>query len=340
MKIVVDEQIPLVDELFSAHRLLKKPGTEICRADLMNAQMLWVRTVTPVNAALLQDTAVRFVGSATAGYDHLDIPWLEKQGIFWANAPGANAIAVVEYVLMVIAALQTQGLLCHRPLRAGIIGMGRVGSLVSDYLSQAGFEIIANDPPRSETEKTFYSTPLEKFTDLDLICLHTSLTRHPPHPSYHLLTKHFFQRQKPGTVLINAARGEVVDTATLLQQKKLHLCLDVWENEPNIDINLLDQALIATPHIAAYSIAAKRRASLLLYAKAQEFFGWPKITLGMKAGVKKLPFEWQKQALNLFNPLEYTVKMKECINQKGMVAEQFLELRKSYTWRKSLLSLE
>lgn len=340
MKIVVDEQIPLVDKLFAAQKLVKKPGPEIRRRDLIDAQMLWVRTITPVDAALLQDTPVRFVGSATAGYDHLDTAWLEKQGIFWTNAPGANAVAVAEYVLMVIAALQTKNILCHSPLRAGVIGMGHVGCWVSDYLSQAGFEVIVNDPPRSAREENFHSTPLQEFNNLDLISIHAALTTHLPHPSYHLLTDSFFQRQKPGTVIINAARGEIVDTQTFLRQSRLRLCLDVWESEPDINLNLLNQALIATPHIAAYSVAAKQRASLYLYAKAQEFFGWPQVDLEIKAGVKKLPADWQKQALEIFNPLVYTGKMRGCLTEENNVAEKFRQLRESYTWRKSLLSLE
>ncbi len=340
MNIVVDEQIPLVDELLTGHRVVKKPGLEICREDLRDAQMLWVRTQTQVNADLLRDTPVRFVGAATAGYDHLDTDWLEKHGIFWTNAPGANAIAVVEYVLMVIAALQSQNILTHGSLRAGVIGVGRVGSLVKEYLAQAGFQVLLNDPPRAEKEADFYSHSLEEFADLDLICIHPSLTRRGLYPSYHLLADEFFQNLKAGAVVLNAARGEVLATEVLLRQKHLYLCCDVWENEPDINAELLRRAIIATPHIAAYSVAAKKRASLMLYSRAQDFFGWPQRHSPIETAIKNLPNDWQKQALEIFDPLAYTAQMQEYLMAGSHIAEKFLDLRKNYPWRKSLLSLE
>jgi erythronate-4-phosphate dehydrogenase len=340
MKIIVDDQIPLVDELFAGHQLVKKPGNSICREDLLDAQMLWVRTVTPVNAELLSETAVRFVGAATAGYDHMDTEWLQNHDIGWAYAPGANAGAVAEYVLCAIAALRTQGHLLGKSLRAGVIGAGHVGQLVVDYLLQAGFEVIINDPPRHLFERDFSSTALNNFRDLDLLCLHPSLTFRGAHPSHHLLSDSFLSRQKKGMVLLNASRGAVLDTQVLLQQPHLLLCLDVWENEPNINLDLLRQAVIATPHIAAYSIQAKHRASELLYQEAQQFFTLPdRNIIAAQAGHQPLAQDWETRALEIFDPLQYTEKMREeLLKNEAEAAEKFLELRKNYQWRKSLLS--
>lgn len=331
-KIVADDQIPLLDELFAEFVLIKKPGEEIRPADLRDADMLWVRTVTEVNAPLLQNTRVRFVGTATAGYDHLDIDWLNQHGIAWGCALGANAVAVAEYVWCVVAALRTRGQLQGNRLRAGVIGVGHVGSQVARYLKQMGFQVILNDPPRAEQEPGFHSQPLLEFADLDLICVHTALTRVGRFPSYHLLDDAFFQRQKPGTVVINASRGAVIDTQVLLRQSALSLCLDVWENEPNISLELLRRALIATPHIAGYSIDAKRRASLELYRQAQKFFGLPDKNI-------ETILSPSKDALTIFNPLEYTEKMRTLLLENpAEAAPRFLELRKQYPWRASFLS--
>jgi erythronate-4-phosphate dehydrogenase len=363
MKIVADDQIPLLDELFPHAVLIKKPGTEIRQADLLDADMLWVRTVTQVDAQLLAGTAVRFVGTATAGYDHLDVQWLDSQGIAWAYAPGANAVAVVEYVLCVIAALRTKGILCARQVRVGVIGIGRVGSIVANVLRQIGMQVVVNDPPRAAADADFYSTPLSEFKDLDLICLHPALVKGGDYPSLHLLNDDFLARQRPGTVLLNASRGAVLDTAILLRQPHLRLCLDVWEGEPEINVTLLQRAEIATPHIAAYSIAAKLRASLLLYQQAQPLFpnalpesplppgggglepapywirGWgelntPVLTFPLGGGRNNMG--WEKQALAVFNPLELTVVMQQWLLTN--TGNRFLQLRKEYKWRESFLS--
>lgn len=339
MKIVADDQLPLIEELFSDAILIKKPGEKIQRADLMDADMLWVRTVTSVNASLLQGTAVRFVGTATAGYDHLETDWLEKQGIVWAHAPGANAMAVAEYVLCVVASLRTLGQLQNGPLRAGVIGVGRVGRVVADYLSRIGFQVILNDPPRAQCDPAFHSAPLSTFVDLDLICLHAALTTAGEYPSYHLLGHDFLQRQKPGAVLLNAARGALLETPVLLRQSHLQLCLDVWENEPDINLTLLQKATIATPHIAAYSVAAKRRASLLLYQQAQKFFDLPIKKEGLTAIAPLQWTGWEKRALEIFDPLEYTKKMHNVLltGDAAQTAKKFLHLRKEYPWRDSFL---
>lgn len=339
MKIVADDQIPLVDELFEGANIVKKPGECIHREDLIDADILWVRTVTLVDSSLLAGTSVRFVGTATAGTDHLDISWLEQQGIGWGYAKGANAKAVAEYVLCIIAALHQSNRLtiCGR---AGIIGVGHVGKMVSQYLKYLGWAVLLNDPPRSAHDSSFYSTPLDQFCDLDLICVHCSLVKKGPYPSFHLLNDDFFKKQKPGTVLLNAARGGVIDTRVLLQQTHLQLCLDVWENEPNISVNLLRMAATASPHIAGYSVSAKKTASILLYQQAKSYFNLPD-----REDVEKLVDDqidwrhWEQRALKIYNPFGETHKMREtllAIEDPAAIAAGYLRLRKEYLWRGSL----
>jgi erythronate-4-phosphate dehydrogenase len=337
MKIVADDQIPLIDELFGQDTVVKKPGQQIQRADLVDADVLLVRTVTSVNADLLTQTSVRWVGAATAGYDHLDTAWLDEQGIAWAYAPGANAQAVLEYVLCVIAALRAQGYLRSGLLRAGVIGVGRVGRLVASYLEKMGFEVMLNDPPRAVRDETFHSTPLSEFADLDLLCLHPALIRHGLYPSYHLLNDDFWRRQKPGMVLLNAARGEIVATDVLLRQTHLRLCLDVWENEPSISLDLLRAAVIATPHIAAYSVQAKRQASLLLYHQLQAWAGGGHAApLPEMAALGDLFDGWESRALSVFNPLSLTQQMRQLLlAPAAAAAQEFLRLRQEYPWREN-----
>jgi len=338
MKIIADDQIPLIDELFDSHHLVKKPGALIENKDLQDAGMLWVRTLTPVTEELLRHSPVKFVGAATAGYDHLDIQSLVRRGIAWAYAPGANAKAVAEYVLCVIAALRQRNLLLPGKLKAGVIGAGYVGSLVAQYLAKIGFQVILNDPPRAAREPGFLSQPLAELVDLDLLCLHPALTREGEHPSFHLLGEDFFKRQKPGMVFLNAARGEIVDTQVLLKQRHIHLCLDVWENEPEINLELLNRVLIATPHIAAYSTAAKCRASLLLYQQAKQFFNLPcqdKLADSPSQPISWL--DWEGAALDLFDVYQYAQKMREILTvDNNRVGEKFSQLRKNYIFRKEL----
>jgi erythronate-4-phosphate dehydrogenase len=337
-KLVADEKIALIDELFPDAVLIKKPGELIEPSDLIDADMLWVRTVTTVDEKLLRNSSVKFVGAATAGYDHLDVSWLDQHKIGWANAPGANAAAVAEYVLCVIAALRTRGLLTDSVVKAGVIGVGQAGSVVAQCLNKIGFDVVVNDPPRAVREPQFISTPLEKISNLDLLCLHPALTREGPYPSFHLLNHDFLQNQKQGMVLINASRGAVLDSAVLLKNPHIIYCLDVWEHEPDISLDLLQQATVATPHIAGYSISAKKNASLLLYQQAKKFFGWPdKTQCQIELGNINL-VDWQQRAKTIFDPFQLTAKMKQILLQNPRsVAQSFRKLRDEYVWRESFL---
>lgn len=152
--ILADDCVPFVSELFGNWgKLILKPGTAIQKRDLKAINVLLTRSVTQINAALLQDTNVEFIGSATAGFDHIDYEWLEKQPISWAYAPGANAVAVAEYVLHCIAFLRKKDLLPQGSLNAVVVGVGHVGQIVSDRLQKIGFSVFHNDPPRSVSKK-------------------------------------------------------------------------------------------------------------------------------------------------------------------------------------------
>jgi erythronate-4-phosphate dehydrogenase len=337
LKIVADENIPLLKELLDHCRDVHfLPGRQIKQHSLKDADVLLVRSITRVNEELLAGTSVKFVGTATAGTDHLDTTWLEQQGIHWVDTPGCNAEAVAEYVLACIAYLRTQGLLQHKPLRAGVIGIGHVGKKVVKKLKILEFEVLQNDPPRADAELEFDSTPLAEFTDLDFISVHTSLTKTGKHSTYQLINQDFLQRQKPGAILLNAGRGEVIHFSDLATYgKHLVWCFDVWENEPSIDTNIAQQALIATPHIAGYTQEAKFRSSYQLADALKKHLDLPISFFGKETKKNLLISDadtWEKILLELYNPSDDTAQLKNIIAAAD-IGSEFDYLRKHYHWR-------
>lgn len=338
MKIVADEHIPLVEHYFgSLGELVLKPGRAISRDDVLDATILLVRSVTAVNQQLLEGSTVKFVGSATTGNDHVDTVWLNQAGIQWSIAYGCNGIAVVEYVIAVIAALQKMRYLMHDNVRAGVIGVGAIGSEVAKKLTALGFNVLLCDPFRSLKERDFHGVFLEEFSDLDFITLHTPLTYDGTYPTYHMIEKNFLKRQKKNTILLNTSRGSVIDFADLKQYgQELLWCLDVWENEPTIDQDVLDKALIATPHIAGYSVQSKYRGIEMLYHAAIQQGVIPALDLPaidyphVDLPIVKEPSDWRDVALAIYNPLLTTKLMKETLNQNE---DKFDWLRKHFQER-------
>jgi len=261
INIIADDKIPLPADFPGNIGTLKRLATENINAThLKNADALLVRSVTKIDAKLLQNTPIKFVATASAGVDNLDIKSLNDHNIAWSHAPACNANAVRDYVLCAIAALEKSGHLNTKKRRAGVIGVGAVGQRVVTLLEKLGFEVLQNDPPRVLKETKYRSSELNTFKDLDLICCHTPLTFDEQFPTHHLIDNAFLSQQKAGCIILNAGRGAVIDTQAIKKNKHLNYVLDVWDNEPNIDLDLLKQAKIATPHIAGYSMAAKYRA--------------------------------------------------------------------------------
>ncbi|MCD6039028.1 MAG: pdxB [Gammaproteobacteria bacterium] len=325
MLIIADEEIPCSNHYFSAYgELILKPGRLLTHQDICEADILLVRSVTKINEALLHDTKVKFVGSTVTGTDHLDIAWLNKANIQWSAALGCNAIAVAEYVVTVVAALQKKGLFLKSKCRAGVVGVGRIGSQVVEKLKSLGFEVVQCDPLRAQQEKAFISTSLEEFEDLDFISLHVPLTKEPPYPTMHLIEKNFLQRQKKDCVLLNTARGSVIDFSDLIDYgKHLIWCFDVWENEPYINKAVLAGATIASPHIAGHSVQSKYRGIDMIYQAAiqqgivtdkgivRAVFPRTDISLAGKE------IGWREVLLELYNPFEITRLMKKAFLEEN-----------------------
>ncbi|MBU0564002.1 MAG: 4-phosphoerythronate dehydrogenase PdxB [Gammaproteobacteria bacterium] len=271
MHILADENIPLVDEFFAGFGEIRRmPGRSINRAALENVDVLLVRSVTRVDREMLEGSAVRFVGTCTIGTDHLDLDYFEQTGIEWASAPGCNARGVVDYVLGSLLALsEVRGEALARR-RFGVVGAGEVGGRLLEVLRGLGWDVRVCDPPRQVREAGDFVSLDEILAECDVISLHTPLTLGGGWPTFHLFDQARLSRLRPGTWLINASRGAVVDNAALrdllLQRPDLEAVLDVWEGEPQVDVALAGLCRIATPHIAGYSLDGKLRGTAQIYA--------------------------------------------------------------------------
>lgn len=278
MRILADENMPLVREMFDSLGTVETlPGREITRERLTSVDMLLVRSVTKVNADLLADTPVRFVGSATSGIDHVDTAYLAERGIEFAYAPGSNANSVAEYVVAALVVLGERDGFDPADLQVGVVGAGHVGNRVIERVEALGARCIAYDPPLARVlpDKSF--ALIDALYSCDVITLHVPLEHGGSNPTYHLVDESFLARTKPGSILINAARGGVVDECALLRARASgrvrHFVLDVWEGEPAPNPEMIRAAAIATPHIAGYSYDGKLNGTLALYDAARKFQG-------------------------------------------------------------------
>ena len=275
MKIVADERIAALDEAFARHgEVVRMPGQAISRADLADADALITRTVTRVDQALLEGTPVRFVGTATIGTDHLDTGYLQAQGVEWASAPGCNAVTTAQHTLaMYFLACQRLGKDPYAQ-RFGIVGVGNVGSRLQGLLQRLGIETLACDPPLAEQGQAGL-VEMSAIYDCDAVSLHVPLTREGRWPTWRMVNASAMGTLGTDALLINACRGDVIDGPALLdwQNRGGKAALDVWPGEPEIDPPTLENTVVATPHIAGYSLDGKFRASAMVYQEFCRCFG-------------------------------------------------------------------
>lgn len=279
MRILADENIPML-EVFERHGQLRRvAGRSLDRAVLADADVLLVRSVTHVNQALLAGSQVKFVGTCTIGTDHLDLDYLAANKIGWASAPGCNARGVVDYVLGSLLALaECEGVeLAQRCY--GVIGAGQVGERLVQVLRDLGWQVLVCDPPRQRAEGGDYVDLATLLARCDVISLHTPLTAQGDNPTQHLISAEQLQVLKHGAWLINASRGAVVNNQALkqflAQRNDVRAVLDVWEGEPQVDVELAQRCDIATAHIAGYSLDGKIRGTAHIYQAFCEYFTVP-----------------------------------------------------------------
>jgi len=280
MKIVADENIPCVQQAFaSLGEVSLLPGRGMQAEQVGDADILLVRSVTRVDATLMQGSAVRFVGSATIGFDHVDRDYLQRQGIGFATAPGSNATSAAEYVVSALMVLSAQQGFALAGKTVGIVGCGNVGSRVRRKLAALGMACLVNDPPLQASNGHDDFVSLDEVLQADVVTLHVPLIKEGPHPTFHLINAALLERLKPGAILINTSRGAVADNraldALLATRDDLSVVLDVWENEPSISDSLLRKVSLGTAHIAGYSYDGKLRGTEMIYRAACDYLAEP-----------------------------------------------------------------
>lgn len=332
MKIVADSHIPLIQQAFSnIGDLHLFAGRTITPEKVKDADILLVRSVTPVNADLLNNSRVKFVATATSGTDHIDIDYLQKSGVGFASAHGSNAQSVVEYVLSSLFVLAEQKDIDLRKKTVGIIGCGKVGACLRNALSAIGIESLVNDPPlKDKTGDTLY-VELGDVIKTDIISLHVPLTDAGAYPTRNLVDNRFLTALKQDVILINTSRGGVIDESFLRQHinknRKFSIVLDVWEHEPVICRDLLAKACIGTPHIAGYSTDAKVRATTMIYNETCNYFNitqnWKPAGGLMDAGMQELKIS---EEVDDFDAIAMTILAHYDVRSDAVAIRRSLEI--------------
>jgi erythronate-4-phosphate dehydrogenase len=270
MKVVADDKIPFLEGVLEPYaEVVYLPGGEISRKDLLNADALIIRTRTKCTESLLKGTGVSFIGTATIGFDHIDTQYCDKNKILWTNAPGCNSSSVQQYMASAMLKVASEFRFKLAGKTLGIVGVGNVGSKVEKLARLLGMNVLLNDPPRARREggKNFMTLG-DILYNSDIVTLHVPLNVVGEDCTYHLFDEKTFKKMKKGTWFINASRGEVVVTQCLkkvLDSGKLDgAILDVWEDEPDIDIDLMAKTFLSTPHIAGYSTDGKAKGTSMI----------------------------------------------------------------------------
>lgn len=313
MKIIVDDKIPYMRESLAriTSDVIYIKGADIAPSDVMDADALIVRTRTRCDERLLAGSKVRFVATATIGIDHLDTAWLDKAGISWVNCPGCNASSVGQYLETSLLSLQRDCGLDLSGSTLGVVGYGHVGRQVKAVGERLGMDVMVNDP--------FLDLPWLVGIDeiarrADVVTFHVPLTHDGEHPTWHLADRDFlFSLAKKGAVVVNTSRGGIIDEQALLDAIDKGVVgqavIDTWENEPAINLELLDRAYIATPHIAGYSADGKANASNMVIDALCRHFG---VARPEAVAPPSLPsdFVYTGNPLQLYDPLHDSFRLK------------------------------
>lgn len=344
-RVVCDENILVTPLLRAAAADIRTlPGRHIDNATLQQADALLVRSVTQVNQALLQGTPVRFVGTATAGTDHIDHEQLAAMNVAFTAAPGANANAVVEWVLAAIAHVGYLGKVLSG-WSVGIVGLGHVGRLLAARIQAVGGRVIAYDPLCADWPQTVPRGTLSAVLRQPIVSLHAALHRLPPHPSWHMISTAKLGDAAPAA-FINAARGELItrDALMALAKRGSKLALDTWPSEPCVDAELLSVTALATPHIAGYSLPAKALASDRLAAALAAYWRLPLSAADVQSN-RDLPLQTTATSAveALHGWLDQTCMlarddrgMRDACQRQGITGAEFDRMRHTYPLRREL----
>ena len=279
MKIIIDDKIPYIRGAFeNVAEVVYLPGSKTTAEIAKDADAIVTRTRTICNEKLLAGSTVKFIASATIGYDHIDTEYCDNAGIQWTNAPGCNSKSVEQYIASVIMVLAEKNNWNLGEKTIGVVGVGNVGSKVARICEIFGMKVLRNDPPHERAEGSGQFVSIQQIMDeADIITLHVPLNMKGEDATFHLGNDLFFNALKKKPLLINSCRGEVtetnaVKTAIKSGQISAFVC-DCWENEPDLDLELLLLTEIATPHIAGYSKDGKAIGTLMSVQAINNYFG-------------------------------------------------------------------
>jgi erythronate-4-phosphate dehydrogenase len=281
LKIIADDNIPFLKGVLEPYaEVIYLPGKDIGKDIIDNADALLIRTRTKCTESLLKGTKIRFIGTATIGFDHIDTHYCDKNNIRWTNAPGCNSTSVYQYIAAALLIISSTFRFNLKDKTIGIIGVGNVGSKVEKFARTLGMNVLLNDPPRARIEGNKPFVMLENVLyNADIVTVHVPLNMAGEDKTYHLFNEWRFKEMKKSAWFINTSRGEVTDTAalnkTLRSGKAGGAVIDVWENEPEIDLDLLSNVFLGTPHIAGYSTDGKANGTAMVVNSLSSFFDFP-----------------------------------------------------------------
>ncbi len=281
IRIIADENIPFLKGVLEPYAdITYLPGSQINRNYVSDADALLVRTRTRCNSELLSDSRVKFIGTATIGFDHIDTDFCDNNNIKWINARGCNSSSVMQYIASALLRISAEAGFSLTDRTLGIIGVGNVGSKVQKLAGAMGMRIILNDPPRERSEGSdIFSSLRQLLNGSDIITLHLPLNADGQDKTLHLFNKETFSNVRKGAWFINSSRGEVAETEAVKDALGGEILkgtvIDVWEREPEIDIPLMHMSFLATPHIAGYSADGKANGTSVVVRQLSEFFNLP-----------------------------------------------------------------
>jgi erythronate-4-phosphate dehydrogenase len=339
MKIVADRDIPFLQGVLEPFaEVVYLQGDQIGPADVADADALLTRSRTRCDPALLAGSRVKFIGTATIGYDHIDTTYCAWQGITVVTAKGSNARGVLQWVSAALAWLAAERGKTPEKTTLGIIGVGNIGSLVAEYATEWGYRVMCSDPPREYSEKLttqdgFYS--LRKLiSHSDIITIHTPLLVTGPNATYHMVNREFMVSTKGDAVIVNSSRGAVIEPGALhktIEKRKRDFVIDTWNNEPDIDRTVLEGVLLGTPHIAGYSEQGKAAATaMIVNGLAQRLrlplHGW--YPEGMAHSVPR-PVSWKEMSETIPVYFDIAAQSRELKTNSG----NFEHFRNNYAYR-------
>ena len=280
VKIICDNKIPFLKGVLEPFAdVTYLPPSEINNNTVKDTDALLIRTRTKCTASLLDGTKVKFIGTATIGYDHIDTKYCDAKNIKWVNAPGCNSFSVMQYMASALIALAGKKNLKLYEKTIGIVGVGNVGTKIARLAKIFGINVLLNDPPRQRLERDSMFVDFDTLiSKSDIITFHVPLIRDGIDKTFHLADEKFFEKLNTQKIIINTSRGEVINTTALknaIKNEFVNGCiLDVWENEPSIDTELLEMVDISTPHIAGYSADGKANGTSVVVKAVSSFFNF------------------------------------------------------------------